>query len=347
MSKVIAIGDIHASGFKEDSLIDNLPARLTYIKKSLDYITQYGKEHGITEYVVLGDLIHDKTIIYNIAQSMLYNFFTGNNDCHFTIISGNHDLSSTGVNQKSAIEVFDSIPNVDCIIKEPRKTDLGLFVPYTNSFIEDVKKCDHTGCNIVYAHVGLNEAVLSSGLSRVDKLKITDLKDFKLAILGHYHKPQTVSGSVTTAYYAGSIIPKDWNDKNETKRFLVIDTDTLEVESIEFPKSLEIPLFIEIVIPPNETPENIKAELAKADEYKKQGHHVRIINRNKTKIKDIATDVVVLEQQQIDFTNRGITVDQSKIDQCKKYMEIKNIPEDEREMYLKVLTDSKLLEVTA
>ena len=58
------------------------------------------------------------------------------------------------------------------------------------------------------------------------------------------------------------------------------------------------------------------------------------------------SDVIILEQQEVDVTNRGITVEQSKIDQCKKYMEIKNIPEDEREEYLKVLNDSKLLEVT-
>ena len=117
MNKIIAIGDIHASGFNDDPIVDNLPARLTYIKRTLDYIVQYGKEHKIFQYVLLGDLIHDKTIIYNIAQSMLYEFFKSNYGNQFIIISGNHDLSSTGVNQKSAIEVFDSLPNVECITK--------------------------------------------------------------------------------------------------------------------------------------------------------------------------------------------------------------------------------------
>ena len=345
--KIIAIGDIHASGFGEDSLVDNLPARLTYIKRSLDYILKHGLEHNIKEYVMLGDLIHDKTIIYNIAQSMLYEFFKNSAEkgCNFTIISGNHDLSSTGQNQKSAIEVFDSLPNVTCVVKSPRVTPIGLFVPYTNTFLEDLKKMRGCDCNIIYAHVGLNEAVLQSGLSKVDKLKINDLNDFKLAILGHYHKPQHLFNDIINVYYAGSLIPKDWNDKNEKKRFLVVDTETLEVESVEFPESLGIPMYIELVIPPNQTMENIKIMLKLADDYRKRGHHVRVINRNKTKIKDEVEDIIILEQQQIDFTNRGITVDQSKLDQCKKYLEIKEIPESERDNYIKILQDTKLLEV--
>lgn len=346
MSKIIAIGDIHASGFNDDPIVDSLPARLTYIKRTLNYILEYGTKHGIKEYVMLGDLIHDKTIIYNIAQSMMYEFFNDWCDEHFYIISGNHDLSSTGVNQKSAIEVFDSLSNVTCITRRPEVTDIGFFVPYTNTFVEDVKKYGHDNCNIIYAHVGLNEAVLQSGLSKVDKLKINDLKDFKLAILGHYHGPQMIKGTATIAYYAGSIIPRDWNDKNDVKRFLIVDTDTLEVESVDIPDTiLGIPMFIELVISPNETDENIKSVLVRADEYRKKGHHVRVINRNKTKIKDQLEDVIVLEQQQVDFTNRGITVDQSKLDQCKKYLEIKEIPEDERDAYIKILQDNKLLEI--
>ena len=69
------------------------------------------------------------------------------------------------------------------------------------------------------------------------------------------------------------------------------------------------------------------------------------MERNKTKIKDQIEDVIILEQQQVDFTNRGITVDQSKIEQCKKYLEIKEIPENERDAYIKVLQDNKLLEI--
>ena len=77
--KIICIGDIHASGFGEDPLVNNLPERLYYIKKSLNYIMEYGKEHNIHTYVILGDVYHDKTIIYNTSQAMLLEFFNGLN----------------------------------------------------------------------------------------------------------------------------------------------------------------------------------------------------------------------------------------------------------------------------
>lgn len=347
--KIICIGDVHASGFSEDPIVDGLPRRLSYIKKSLDYIVDYGRKNQITNYILLGDLIHDKTIIYNVAQSMLYDFFKGNDDCVFHMISGNHDLSSTGENQKSAIEVFDSLNNVHCVVKNSHTETFGdakcLFVPFTNNFLDVIKNIDRDSYDpdVLFAHVGLNEAVLQSGLSRVDKLRVSDLNGFKLAILGHYHKPQKLQGNCTV-YYAGSLIPKDWNDKNESKRFLVFDTESLSVESVDI--DCGIPMYLEYVITSEMSESESKEIIDTAALKKSEGHTVRVINRGKQKVKTKDEfDLIILEQQSVDITNRGITVDQTKMQQCEKYLEIKDIPENERSDYIKVLQDFKLLEV--
>lgn len=352
--KIICIGDIHASGFGDDPLVNNLPERLYYIKKSLEYIMDYGRKNGINDYVILGDVYHDKTIIYNTSQAMLLDFFKQYEDRSFYIISGNHDLSSTGENQKSAILALGELNNVQCftqpvIINKNKLINIDtplFFVPYSGNFLDSIKNFKNIEPDtILFSHIGLNEAVLQSGLSRVDKLKLSDLKQFKLAILGHYHKPQDFGNDYTHVWYAGSLIPRDWNDKNEKKRFLVVDTITREVQSIDL--DCGVPLYIEIIIPPNSTNDFIKYKMQCAKELREQGHKVRVINKNNPKIKEEdISDVIILEQQEVDVTNRGITVEQSKIDQCKKYMEIKNIPENERDEYLKVLNDSKLLEVT-
>ena len=351
--KLIAIGDIHASGFGNDPLVENLPARLTYIKKSLEYIMDYGRKNGIEHYVILGDVYHDNTIIYNTSQAMLLDFFKTYEDRTFYIISGNHDLSSTGENQRSAILALGELDNVQCFTRPTIinrcnliKVDTPLFfVPYSGNFLDSIKNFKNIDPDtILFSHIGLNEAVLQSGLSRVDKLKLSDLKQFKLAILGHYHKPQDFGNDQTHVWYAGSLIPRDWNDKNEQKRFLVIDTITREVQSVNL--DCGIPQYIEIVIPPNSTPDFIESEMNRAKQLKSHGDQVRVINKNNSKIKDKdIADIIILEQKEVDVTNRGITVDQSKMEQCKKYLEIKEIPEDEREEYLKVLNDSKLLEV--
>ncbi len=349
--KLICIGDIHASGFGDDPLVDNLPARLSYIKKTLDYIMAYGHEHNISNYVVLGDVYHDKTIIYNDSQAMLLDFFNRNKNSSFTIISGNHDLSSTGENQNSAIMAFEGLENVMCVYGEPyyQEATCALYVPFTNNFVEVLTNAKTKYANvrtkILFAHLGLNEAVLQSGLSRVDKVKISDLCSFRLAILGHYHKPQDLGNNITKVWYAGSLIPRDWNDKNESKRFLVLDTDTLEVESVPL-DPVGIPRYIEYVIPPGTGEAEIRRVLQEASEMRSRGNKVRVINKNNIKIKnDVATDVVVVEQQTVDVTNRGITVDQTKLQQCEKYLDIKQIPEEEREDYLKVLKDNRLLDI--
>lgn len=353
--KVICIGDIHASGFNDDPLVNNLPARLHYIKQSLEYIVNYGKKYGINTYVILGDVYHDKTIIYNISQSVLHNFFVENNDCKFIIISGNHDLSSTGQNQRTAIQLLNEIKNVNVIFNPTMsygKNDNALipdldcfFVPYSHDFLGYIKDYElPDSVDVLFSHIGLNEAVLQSGLSRVDKLTIKDLNRFNLSILGHYHKPQVLYSNGKTVYYAGSLIPKDWNDKNETKRFLVLDTETKDVESVNL--DCGVPGFYEFVIPLGTDQHTVDFILKQAESKKKLGHKVRVINKNKIKVQSDISDLIVLEQKEIDVTNRGITVEQSKLEQCKKYLEIKEIPESEWDDYIKVLQDHKLLEVT-
>lgn len=351
--KIIAIGDIHASGFTDDAMIQDYPKRLFYIKQSLEYIIEYGKSNNIKTFVIVGDIYNDKTIIYNEAQNMLTDIFRSNEDCKFYMFSGNHDLSSTGEHQKSAIAVFQKFPNVHCTLyKAEFISELnGLVVPYCHNFLEQVKTVSKDFDNlsatpsmpILYAHVGLNEAVLQSGLSRVDKLKCSDISDFKLAILGHYHRPQRLQSSSSIIYYVGSLIPKDWNDKNENKRFLVVDTDTLEVQDVP----LDVPgvaKFYEFIIDSSTTEEGRKNIFDMAKNLKNEGHHVRIVNKTKAKATKEETigDMIVLENTEVDITDRGINITQSKMEQCQKYLDIKEI--ENKDLYIKILKDKNLLD---
>jgi hypothetical protein len=117
----------------------------------------------------------------------------------------------------------------------------------------------------------------------------------------------------------------------------------LNVESVDI--DCGIPGFYEFKIETTDTKERINEIITQANELKKNGHKVRVINKNKQKIKNDISDVIILEQKEIDITNRGITVEQTKLEQCKKYLEIKEIPEEEREYYMQILNNNKLLEV--
>lgn len=332
-----AIGDIHLSGFESDPLgNDGLPKRLGYIIKSLDFIVEYSQKRNIFRFDILGDIINDKSIIYTTAQDAFKDFLCRHKNCEFIIISGNHDLSATGSTQKSAISVFSEYPNVKCIVDKPEVIDNITYIPYTNNFMDEIKLLSKN--DIMISHLGLNEGVLQSGLSKVDKITLKDISKFKLALLGHYHKPQGFGNDKTNVYYAGSLICKDWNDKNESKRFLVYNTETLEVESVNI--DCGIPQFKEFII---ETADQKNEILKQAEIAKNNGNQVRIRNKTSEKIQDQTSNVLVIEQHEIDITNRGINIAQTKEEQLKKYLEIKEIPEIERKEYMDLIAKYDLL----
>lgn len=338
MAKRGAIGDIHLSGFESDQLDkDGLPYRLGLIINTLQFVTDSLRKMGIREADILGDLINDKSIIYTVAQDAFNEFLKKNNDFFFRIISGNHDMSSTGQLQKSAITVFGSHNNVECIPYDPKVIGGITYVPYTSDFLEVLKGIEPN--NVLVSHLGLSEAMLQSGLSRVDKITMGDLSSkFKLAILGHYHKPQFITNQKINVYYAGNIIHRDWNDKNEQKRFLIYDDETLEVESIPITGFRE---YKEFVI---EKQEHVSDILKIAEEEKNNGHVVRIKNVSGEKVdEDISNEILLIEKKEIDVTNRGIEITQTREEQLKKYLEIKDIPEDERPEYLEILSKYEIL----
>jgi DNA repair exonuclease SbcCD nuclease subunit len=335
-----AIGDVHLSGFQSDMLDDSgLPLRLSLIIKTLDFIAQECRKRNITHADIVGDLINDKAIIFTIAQDVFKEFLKRNPDIEFVIISGNHDMSSTGDIQRSAIGVFSEYSNVKTVMYEPAIQGNITYVPYTKDFLTVLKGLQSSAqpTDILISHLGLNEAMLQSGLSRIDKVTLRDICGYKLSILGHYHKPQELTYGESRVYYPGSIIHKDWNDKNESKRFLIYDTETLEVESIPITGFRQ---YKEYIIDGSVPAQEI---LAKAEEDKKNGHTVRVRNKTKEKIKEESSEIQILQEEDIDITNRGIAVTQTTEEQLKKYLEIKNIPESERQEYLDILHKFNIL----
>ena len=329
--KRAAVGDLHISGYQTDRIDDlGLPYRLGLIMRALDQIAEECRKRSICFIDFLGDIINDKSIIYTVAYDALKSFFDRNKDLTFTMISGNHDLSSTGELQKSALVAFSDVPNVKTYIYKPEIIGNISYIPWTKDFIDQIKKLPAT--DILIAHLGLNEAALQSGLSKVDKVKLSDISKYRLCLLGHYHRPQILQNGNTTVVYPGSLSHRDWNDKNEKKRFVIYDTETLEVEQVFIIGLFE---FKEYIVDNAADISNV-IQLIKQDMT--DGHRVRLKNKSGEKIEENLEGVLVLENKDIDVTNRGINVTQSKDEQAKKFLEIKGIPENERDEYFSILT---------
>lgn len=324
--KFVFTADIHLSRYAQDKVDSesNLPERLHSIRESLDNMGEYCYENDIPMVIIGGDIMHSKSIIYSIAQELMLDFFDQYEDLEFIVIDGNHDLSGKGADAISSLRSLHQVQNVIWVTGHPLVYQDITCIPYSYNVVSQVKE---TKSKVLVSHFGLSEGVLSSGISIVSDIKLKDLVgNYELVLLGHYHKPQEIITDNIQLYYAGSPIQLDWGEKGEEKRFLVVDTDDLSVESIPtagYKKHVELEI----------NSKNKDEVFRLAEEAQAAGDYVKIV---KTESVDIeSSQFTVIDKTEKDITNRGVTSTMSDKDKLQKFMEIKEVPLDKQGPYLK------------
>ena len=323
--KFLFTADIHLSRYSQDKVESesNLPERLHSIKQVLHSMGNYCYDNDIEWFIIGGDIMHNKSIIYSIAQDLMLDFFEQFEDLEFWVIDGNHDLSGKGADAISSLRSLHSVQNVEWISGTPMGCQDYVCIPYSHDIVSQVKNGSR---KILISHFGLTEATLSSGISIVSDIKMADLYGkYELVLLGHYHKPQEIITDKTKLYYVGSPIQLDGGEKGEEKRFLIVDTDTLNVQSIPttgYKKHVELEI----------NASNKTEVLVEAENHKQSGDYVKLI---KTEAVDIQSDFAVIDKTEKDITDRGITSAMSERDKLNRYMEIKEVPSNKTENYLK------------
>jgi DNA repair exonuclease SbcCD nuclease subunit len=331
--KAAFTADLHLSGFVSDLTdpITDLPERLSEKKKVLYSIVGEMKKRRCKHLIIAGDLLHNKSVIYSLAQSVLLDFIRENKDIHFTIIDGNHDLSGKGKRVVSALKCLDSESNVARIqFNQVLKTEHFLFIPYSMDVVKCVRE---NSANILVSHFGLNEAVLNCGASIVSDVSLKDLVGkYKFAFVGHYHTPQEIITEDIKFYSIGSITQTDWSEKNEEKRFLIFDTETLEVESIlteGYKKHFELVI----------TNENKEEIIKQARELKAKGDYVILKKTEKVETSDISKEFAVVDKSEKVLSARGISMSMADHDKVVRYLEVSEIPQEDREWIAKEALD--------
>jgi DNA repair exonuclease SbcCD nuclease subunit len=325
--KFLFTADIHLSRYGQDKIESesNLPERLHSTKEALYTMGDYCYENDIPMIIIGGDVMHNKAIIHSIAQELMLDFFDQYGDLEFIVIDGNHDLSGKGVDAISSLRSLHQVQNVTWVTKDPMLYLNVMCIPYSHDVVNQVKD---SKAKVLVSHFGLSEGVLSSGISIVSDIKLKDLiGKYELVLLGHYHKPQEIITDNINLYYTGSPIQLDWGEKGEEKRFLVVDTDDLSVESVP---TVGYKKHIELLIDNKNKDEVFKL----AEEAQAAGDYVKII---KTESVDITSDqFTIIDKSEKDITNRGVTSSMSDKDKLQKFIEIKEVPQDKQEAYLKM-----------
>lgn len=323
--------DWHFAGYSQDKLISGIPERLMALKGTIESMLIHCREHQVERVVVAGDVLHGKSIIYALAQSLLIDLFNAYSDIEFYLIDGNHDLSGKGQDAVSALRGLVACDNVVLISRNLRdyfEYNGVAFVPYAYDMVETIKK---NSCKFLVSHFGLNEAVLNSGVSIVSKMGLKDLVGrYEYVFLGHYHMPQEMIANEIKVYYAGSPIQLDWGEKHEDKRFLIVDTEAETVESVPtigYKQHHEFKL----------TNENKEEMIEKAKKFQAIGHEVRIFRDDfSVDIEDVADEFLIIDKAEKDITDRGIESSMSLDEKFLKYMEIKGIKPEDQQKYLEV-----------
>lgn len=321
------IADIHLSRYGQDKIEDktNLPERLSSIQSALYEVADYCSKNNIPTIVIGGDLLHGKSVIYAIAQNIMIDYFDKYPNIEFIVIDGNHDLSGKGTDVVSALRFLKYVPNVNWVgYDRTSQINNTLCVPYSYKVPEIVK---NNKSEILISHFGLNEGVLNSGLSIVADVSLKDLiGKYKLVLLGHYHKPQEIIKPEINLYYAGSLIQLDWGEKGDEKRFLVVDSNTLDVQSVPityYKKHIEI-----------EITEDNKDEVIKlARQARQDGDHIKVIMKEKVDLTSVKGEFNIVDKTERDITDRGISSSMSQDDIFRRFLHIKGIPDDQMDNY--------------
>jgi len=320
--KFCALADLHLKLWS-DIIYDEcgVPKKLNEILGVFNSTCLYAKNNGIKNVVIAGDVNHLKSIVHYKSFVLFKRIIDEYKDLIFYIVSGNHDESAKEDNT-SAIELITG-DNVINIVSEPLIKENVTFLPWGKNLHDKLKKLKSNKCLI--SHFGINEAEFNSGISMRTGISLRDLKKFDLVILGHYHLPQTV-GNV---WYVGSPIQLNKGEKMDEKRFLVVDTETLIVESIPTEGYRK---YYEFII---EKDSDDKEILNQAKLLTNQGNFVFVINKNpELIIKD--ESLRIINNIEKDYQMRGITAGMKVEDILYKYMKINNIPENIRDKYFNI-----------
>ena len=195
-------------------------------------ICSTAEEKGIKKFIHLGDLFHGRTLSYktmdyaNQIGRMLSNTFeisyicVGNHDVHYK-----DQISPNGISP-----IFQPFPNIEVVdtITELDIDDIALF-PWPTS--ENIHLLEEAESKVIIGHFGINELPMNrfGSYNIKEPLNISDFKDFKLVLSGHYHTPSERSN----IKYLGSPYHMEFSDAGN-RGYYIFDSEDISLEFIKF-----------------------------------------------------------------------------------------------------------------
>ena len=224
-------------------------------RKGADYLHKYFKKfyedvffptiesEGITTVIDMGDTFDNrrnidlaslewsKKVYFDRLKSMKVKLHS---------IVGNHTAYYKDTNEVNTIDLL--LKEYNNIITYSSATEVKfdklkvLFVPWINSenHNDTLNLIKKSKCKVAMGHLELNGFTATPGHTMEHGMDSKPFNKFEKVYSGHYHQ-RSDDGKV---FYLGNPYEMFWNDVNQTRGFLIFDTDTLEHTPINNPYKL-------------------------------------------------------------------------------------------------------------
>lgn len=231
MSKIALIADTHFGISNSNNLF------LQYQSDFFHTLKAALIKEGITDLIHLGDLYDVRKSINFKTLDTSFNFFTNNFlDAPFQthIIVGNHDsYNKYSLKINAPRTLLDWSPFK--IYDKPEEIEIDgckiLIIPWIckDNTDECHKALDESFADICCGHFDISGFNMSKFIINQSGLKRDLFKKFNRTFSGHFHLPSNQESIM----YIGSPYQLSWNDYGDTKRVVIYDTQTDELEYLE------------------------------------------------------------------------------------------------------------------
>jgi DNA repair exonuclease SbcCD nuclease subunit len=223
MKKALIVTDLHLR-----------PSTLEMNQKVLSLIEEKIEELKPDYLINLGDTFHTKNNIQITVQNEYQNFIEKiSKKVKVINLVGNHDW---GIQySEHPFNALKFMPNVT-VVEDVFTLGKCAFISYCRETTRFQEMLERAGHNIerVFAHMDMNGFTPGSGWEEVSPFFDPEyFKNYKQIISGHLHLAQNKTlSSGTEIIFVGSAYTTDFGESDQEKRFLYMDLDTGDWESI-------------------------------------------------------------------------------------------------------------------
>ena len=227
--KMMIIGDMHLK--KITSEIEQ-----KYRNKVLNFVKETIEEHKIKDVLQLGDFFHNRKsldiqVYYDTIKQMQDTF----KNTHFLTLVGNHDTYYKSTNSVYSTQILQNLSNF-FVVEKIAEINNKVICPWINE--ENIQEFEQALADIkdkyLFGHFEINGFAKVKGFDETDGISASKFKDAKKVFSGHFHLTQDKNNIC----YVGSLFQENFNDANDIKRVIILDTKTDEIKEIRIPFAL-------------------------------------------------------------------------------------------------------------